>query len=246
MNTDNPGQFLSNISIGLNVGITTRERRYDIQKGIVKNILTRSAQHTHGIMVELESGVIGRVKEIYSDGAFGEGNSNAPSEVEVDPLDPLRVPLVTSIAIEEDSTGYSYEKLFLPYIKDAKQIVIEDAYIRLEYQIKNLVYFCSILPDSVDKRMLKLITSYDNAGIKLEQERKLLKLKSDLDSMNIYFEFDFDNSMHDRSIIIDDKWKIVPGRGLDIFKDTGSFYSPATFDQTKRKCKRTEIHYIKL
>ena len=34
-------------------------------EGIVKNILTRSATHPHGIKVRLENGVVGRVKEVY-------------------------------------------------------------------------------------------------------------------------------------------------------------------------------------
>jgi uncharacterized repeat protein (TIGR03833 family) len=35
--------------------------------GIVKDILTKSTSHPHGIKVRLESGVIGRVKEIFTD-----------------------------------------------------------------------------------------------------------------------------------------------------------------------------------
>jgi len=33
-------------------------------KGVVKQILTRSASHPHGIKVRLEDGQVGRVKEI--------------------------------------------------------------------------------------------------------------------------------------------------------------------------------------
>jgi len=33
--------------------------------GIVKNILTKSPSHPHGIKVRLESGEVGRVKEIF-------------------------------------------------------------------------------------------------------------------------------------------------------------------------------------
>lgn len=36
-------------------------------EGIVRDILTKSATHPHGIKVRLESGVIGRVKEIFTD-----------------------------------------------------------------------------------------------------------------------------------------------------------------------------------
>jgi len=36
-----------------------------LSKGIVKNILTNSPAHPHGIKVRLESGEVGRVKEIF-------------------------------------------------------------------------------------------------------------------------------------------------------------------------------------
>jgi uncharacterized repeat protein (TIGR03833 family) len=37
-----------------------------LTKGIVKDILTKSLTHPHGIKVRLESGVVGRVREILS------------------------------------------------------------------------------------------------------------------------------------------------------------------------------------
>lgn len=37
-------------------------------RGIVKDILTRSANHPHGIKVRLETGEVGRVKEIVDEG----------------------------------------------------------------------------------------------------------------------------------------------------------------------------------
>ena len=36
-------------------------------EGVVRDILTKSATHPHGIKVRLESGVIGRVKEIFTE-----------------------------------------------------------------------------------------------------------------------------------------------------------------------------------
>ena len=35
-----------------------------LSEGIVKDILTKSASHPHGIKVRLQSGIVGRVKEI--------------------------------------------------------------------------------------------------------------------------------------------------------------------------------------
>ena len=38
----------------------------ELTEGVVKDILTKSSSHPHGIKVRLESGEIGRVKEILS------------------------------------------------------------------------------------------------------------------------------------------------------------------------------------
>ncbi|MDA0745595.1 MAG: YwbE family protein [bacterium] len=40
------------------------QRSGKLTKGIVKDILTKSLVHPHGIKVRLESGEVGRVKEI--------------------------------------------------------------------------------------------------------------------------------------------------------------------------------------
>jgi uncharacterized repeat protein (TIGR03833 family) len=40
------------------------QRSGKLTEGIVKNILTKSPTHPHGIKVRLESGEIGRVKEV--------------------------------------------------------------------------------------------------------------------------------------------------------------------------------------
>jgi len=40
------------------------QRSGKLTEGIVQDVLTRSAEHPHGIKVRLVSGVVGRVKEI--------------------------------------------------------------------------------------------------------------------------------------------------------------------------------------
>lgn len=40
------------------------QRAGKLTEGIVKNILTKSSTHPHGIKVRLESGQVGRVKKI--------------------------------------------------------------------------------------------------------------------------------------------------------------------------------------
>ena len=51
---------------GLQVSIVTKEDQKSgkLTEGIVKDILTNSAAHPHGIKVRLKNGQVGRVKEI--------------------------------------------------------------------------------------------------------------------------------------------------------------------------------------
>jgi len=60
------GQSRSNIHKGVKVQIVLKEdqRSGKLTEGVVKDILTNSANHPHGIKVRLESGEVGRVKEI--------------------------------------------------------------------------------------------------------------------------------------------------------------------------------------
>jgi len=45
------------------------QRSGKLTEGIVKDILTKSPNHPHGIKVRLTSGVVGRVKEILPQGS---------------------------------------------------------------------------------------------------------------------------------------------------------------------------------
>jgi uncharacterized repeat protein (TIGR03833 family) len=56
----------SDIKTGMQVKIVMKEdqRTGKLTEGIVKDILTKSPKHPHGIKVRLETGEVGRVKEI--------------------------------------------------------------------------------------------------------------------------------------------------------------------------------------
>jgi len=60
------GMNRGDIRIGLRVCIVLKEdqRSGILTEGIVKDILTKSPTHPHGIKVRLESGAVGRVKKI--------------------------------------------------------------------------------------------------------------------------------------------------------------------------------------
>lgn len=60
------GTNRGDIEIGAEVKIVLKkdQRTGALTVGVVKNILTKSPQHPHGIKVRLEDGQVGRVKEI--------------------------------------------------------------------------------------------------------------------------------------------------------------------------------------
>ncbi|MBA7473826.1 YwbE family protein [archaeon] len=64
MKTD--GQNRRNITVGAEVLIVLKrdQRTGRLTQGVVKDILTRSANHPHGIKVRLRDGKIGRVQEV--------------------------------------------------------------------------------------------------------------------------------------------------------------------------------------
>lgn len=63
------GNIRKNINAGLKVAIILKkdQRSGTLTDGVVKDILTNSPKHPHGIKVRLESGLIGRVAKIYDD-----------------------------------------------------------------------------------------------------------------------------------------------------------------------------------
>ncbi len=65
------GTNRSEIKPGMRVMIVLKknQRSGELTEGVVKDLLTKSASHSHGIKVRLESGEIGRVKQILDEGS---------------------------------------------------------------------------------------------------------------------------------------------------------------------------------
>jgi uncharacterized repeat protein (TIGR03833 family) len=67
------GQNRADIKPGCKVSIVLKpdQRSGKLTDGVVKDILTKSPTHPHGIKVRLESGDVGRVKVIHASDANG-------------------------------------------------------------------------------------------------------------------------------------------------------------------------------
>ncbi|MDW3209681.1 MAG: YwbE family protein [Reichenbachiella sp.] len=62
------GTIRKNIHVGAEVEIVQKhhQRSGELTNGIVKRLLTKSPNHPHGIKVQLETGEVGRVKQVLS------------------------------------------------------------------------------------------------------------------------------------------------------------------------------------
>jgi uncharacterized repeat protein (TIGR03833 family) len=60
------GNNRADIKVGSRVKVVQKQdqRTGTLTEGVVRDILTKSVTHPHGIKVRLESGIVGRVKEI--------------------------------------------------------------------------------------------------------------------------------------------------------------------------------------
>jgi ATP-dependent Lon protease len=88
---------------------------------------------------------------------------------------------------------------------------------------------------------LTLITSAEDEYQERYLEQKLKELQASLAEHKIKFHYKFDPNIHDRRIDLDNGWCIYPGRGLDIYQKPETKYGLSDIDQTKRKCRETDI-----
>lgn len=147
--------------------------------------------------------------------------------------------------IRMNQKGVSYAKLFGPYLRTAHRIELTDPFIRMPYQIDNLVEFIQTVRQSVeDPEGLEIHVSTANDD---EHRPDVIDIfdaiTDDLSPRGIEFTYDF-NADHDRFIHLDNGWKITLGRGLDIF-DKVERFSILRISQEDRRCKACSISFVR-
>ena len=149
--------------------------------------------------------------------------------------------------IRDNQTGISYEKLFGPYLDGSVDIKVIDPYIRHPYQLRNFMEFAKLVAKNKEEgQEIKLHLVTNNNEDYIENARDgFREIIDTLEPSGITFTFEFDENSHDRSIELNNGWKIVLGRGLDIFQKTNGRYDIAEYYQEKRFCKACEITYVK-
>jgi ATP-dependent Lon protease len=155
------------------------------------------------------------------------------------------------VTFSENQRGVSFDSLFGPYLKNAIKIVITDPYIRLFYQVRNLMEFLETiakLKQDEDEVSVHLITMEDDfkGPQQLEQFQKMQDTCATI-GIQFTWEFDSSNTIHARHIVTDSGWKILLDRGLDIFQhyEMNDTFSIANRLQKHRQCKAFEVTYLR-
>lgn len=149
--------------------------------------------------------------------------------------------------IRDNQTGISYDLLFGAYLVGATEITIIDPYIRLPFQMRNFMEFLRLVVEKkAEDEEVRLHLKTFNIEEHMENAINSFQEMSDsLEPLGLLFTWEFDPNLHDRTIELNNGWKIILGRGLDIFQKTSGRYDIAEYSQEKRLCRECEVVIVK-
>ncbi|XP_015278029.1 PREDICTED: MIT domain-containing protein 1 isoform X2 [Gekko japonicus] len=106
------------------------------------------------------------------------------------------------IKIEENTKGFSYEKLFQEYLNETvTEVWVEDPYIRQVHQLYNFLRFCEMLVKGPCKvKTIHLLTSYEEGSGKSQQMSGLQDIERSLNDYGVTLDVSYSSSIHDREI----------------------------------------------
>ncbi len=143
--------------------------------------------------------------------------------------------------IHYGDTGHSYESIIGPYLVGAKEVVIEDAYVRATHQVINFVRFCEAIVKSPTVRKIRLVSVFPDEEKREEVGQKLQELQQSLLDFDVELEIRLNPALHDREIRLDNGWIIKIGRGLDFYQRPDNWNAIGVNDLTLRKCLETKV-----
>ena len=152
-----------------------------------------------------------------------------------------------NLNIRDNQTNISYKGLFGDYLEGATEYVIKDPYIRLPYQMRNFVELCRLITElkPEDEEIRIHLVTYNNEDFLDAAKQGFSELGDSLEELGITFTYEFNDVQHDRCIEMNNGWKIILGRGLDIWQKTSGRFDIAEFYQEKRLCKEFEVTVVR-
>ena len=155
-----------------------------------------------------------------------------------------KAPANKSVDLRLNQKGVSYRSLFADYLRTATDIKVTDPFIRYPYQIDNLVDFIQTCRQCCENNEeLKIHVSTNNEDEKVPEMIDIFDdLTDELAAIGIEFSYDFEAD-HDRYIELNNGWRIILGRGLDIYEK----YERFSLGRTRledRRCKECTITFV--
>uniref|UniRef100_A0A1A9VHM4 MIT domain-containing protein n=1 Tax=Glossina austeni TaxID=7395 RepID=A0A1A9VHM4_GLOAU len=153
--------------------------------------------------------------------------------------------LLHSVSIEDGATGYSYHTLIGKYLSnEVKEVLIEEPYLVERYQ--NLINFLEvIIKNCADLKFVRLVTKTDTKN-PANQMTALDNIKTDLSVREIILHFTFEDTLHDRKILLSSGYVIKIGRGLHFYKPNNPRYTLGMCDYDFRKCLQTDVDILRI
>ncbi|MDC1249317.1 BREX system Lon protease-like protein BrxL [Planktomarina sp.] len=148
-------------------------------------------------------------------------------------------------SINYGDAGHTYDSIVGPYLQSAKEVTIEDPYIRTQHQIVNFVRFCETVVKFPTVQKINLITSYDEKTDMALLENKMEELKQSLLEIDVLLDIKLSTVLHDREIRIDNGWTVKIGRGLDFYQRPEGWFTIGANDFFLRKCLETKVDIFK-
>lgn len=152
------------------------------------------------------------------------------------------------VIIRDNQEGISYEFLFSSYLKGAKKVILVDPYLRMPHQMRQLMEFCLVIINNKgrdEEIELNVITWNEPDEMLKTTSENLEEISESCFDLGVKLTWEFNPNQHDRYIETDNGWKIVLGRGLDIFLKPEGRFNIADLCQKKRKCKSCEITFLR-
>jgi len=149
--------------------------------------------------------------------------------------------------IRDNQTNISYKELFGEYLKGTTEFTIRDPYIRLPYQLRNFMELCRLIYETKqeDEEVKIHLVTFNNEDFIENAKLAFAEMIDSLSNSGIDLSYEFSEIQHDRSIEMNNGWKIILGRGLDIWQKTNGRYDIAEYAQEKRLCKEFEVTVIR-
>jgi ATP-dependent Lon protease len=173
-----------------------------------------------------------------------------------------------SVALAHGQTGVSYASLFGVYLKGsvlqfykkkrkersadislfrAVRVTIEDPFLSSPHQLRNLVALVELICTVNDGYEILVVT---RGGGGDAQVAALEELRNSLRELGggLVLSWRFSETLHDRALRLSNGWKIVLGRGLDLWQKPpagfGKYFIGVT-EQSLRRTQECEVHFMR-